>query len=159
MCAGVGYLARNKQGEWALFPNGYKNIFSYAKIDVDRVTHWCRMALTKRGMSPTFLEFSKMSNSIRCTCCQALLTAPQFHNGYAYGWTCIKKVDPSFKQTKTVYVACEAFKVVQAGQRSVVNVKINGKWKQVVVYGHIESRTTSTYMQEGVMFIAEDKVK
>lgn len=97
------------------------------------------------------------SNSIRCTCCQAELTAPQFHDGKPYGWTCIKKVDPSFKQTKTVYVACEGFKVVQAGQRCVVNVKLDGKWSQVVVYGDIESRTTSTYMQDGILFIAKGK--
>jgi hypothetical protein len=97
------------------------------------------------------------TTSIRCTCCQTELTAPQFHNGNPYGWTCIKKVDPSHKQTKIVYVACEAFKVVVAGQRCVVNVKLEGKWSQVVVYGDIETRTSSTYMQDGVLFISQGK--
>ena len=100
-----------------------------------------------------------MSSSIRCTCCQAELTAPPFYNGNVYGMTCIKKVDPAQKVSKTVYVACESFKIVSEGQRCVVNVKVNGKVKQVVCYVDIQSRTTCTYMQEGVLFIAEDKIK
>ena len=88
------------------------------------------------------------------------LTAPQFYNGFPYGYTCIKKVDPAYKRTKTVYVAVEAFKVVSTiGGRNVVNVKHNGKVKQVVCYGDIYSRTTSTYLQDNVLFIAEDKLK
>lgn len=104
-----------------------------------------------------------MANSIRCTCCQAELTAPQFYNGHPYGWTCIKKVDPQFKRTKTVYVACEAYKQVsdENTTRLVVNVKYNGKWTQVVAYGanSVEQRTTTTFMQDGVLFVAEDRVK
>ncbi len=68
-----------------------------------------------------------MTTSIRCTCCQAELTAPQFYNGNVYGMTCIKKVDPSQKVSKTVYIACESFKIISAGQRNIVNVKVNGK--------------------------------
>lgn len=90
---------------------------------------------------------------IRCHCCQAELTAPQFFNGNVYGYTCIKKVSGQ-KQTKTVYVECEAFKVIQAGQRTVVNVKIAGKWEQKVVYGDFATRTTSTFMQDGKLFVA-----
>lgn len=96
---------------------------------------------------------------IRCTCCQAELTAPQFYNGNPYGFTCIKKVDPTQKRNKTIYVACDSFKVIQAGQRNVVNITVGGKVKQVVCYGDIQSRTTATYMQDGVLFIAEDKLK
>jgi len=100
-----------------------------------------------------------MSNIIRCTCCQAELTAPQFYNGFPYGFTCIKKVDPAQKRTKVVYVAVDSFKVVQSGQRNVVNVTVNGKSKQVVCYGDINARTTSTYMQDGVLFVAETALK
>jgi hypothetical protein len=99
---------------------------------------------------------------IRCTCCQAELTAPQFYNGHPYGMTCIKKIDPAQKITKTVYVQVEAFKVVSlpGSTRHVVNVKYNGKWVQVVCYGpSIEERTTSTFMQAGNLFVAEDRVK
>ena len=100
-----------------------------------------------------------MSSSIRCTCCQAELTAPQFYNGNVYGMTCIKKVDPAQKVSKTVYIACESFKIISAGQRNIVNVKVNGKVKQIVCYGDIEGQTTSTFMQDGTLFVAEDKVK
>lgn len=96
---------------------------------------------------------------VRCTCCQAELSAPQFFNGNPYGYTCVKKVDPSQKKSKTVYVQCEAFKVIQEGQRCVVNVKLAGKWQQIVVYGDINTRTTTTVMQDGILFVAQDKVK
>jgi len=100
-----------------------------------------------------------MSSTIRCTCCQSELTQPQFYNGYVYGMTCIKKVDPAFKTTKTVYVVCEAFKVVSSGSRNVVNVKVAGKVYQIVCYGDIENRTTTTFMQDGILFVAQDKIK
>ena len=96
---------------------------------------------------------------IRCTCCQAELTAPQFYNGNPYGYTCIKKVDPSYKRTKTVYVACDSFKVIQAGQRNVVSIQVGSTKKTIVVYGDIEGQTTSSYMQNGILFVAESHLK
>lgn len=96
---------------------------------------------------------------IRCTCCQTELKAPQFYNGNPYGYTCIKKVDPSFKKSKIIYLECEEFKVVQSGQRNVVNVKVSGKLKQVVVYGDIQTRTTGTFIQDGKMYIGDQWVK
>ena len=100
-----------------------------------------------------------MTTSIRCTCCQAELTAPQFYNGNVYGMTCIKKVDPAQKVSKTIYIACESFKIISTGQRNIVNVKVNGKVKQIICYGDIQSQTTTTFMQDGTLFVAEDKVK
>lgn len=41
-----------------------------------------------------------VSKPIFCACCQTLITAPQFHNGKAYGYTCITKVVPSFKRKR-----------------------------------------------------------
>lgn len=100
-----------------------------------------------------------MITLIRCTCCQAELTAPQFYNGLPYGFTCIKKVDPAFKRTKIIYTAVEAFKVVSTmGTRNVVNVKHNGKWQQIVVYGDITARTTSSFQQDGILYVAEEKL-
>lgn len=96
---------------------------------------------------------------IRCTCCQAELTAPQFYNGHPYGWTCIKKVDPAQKRTKTVYLACDSFKVLQAGQRNVVAIQVGATKKTIVVYGDINKQTTSSYMQDGTLFVAESHVK
>lgn len=91
---------------------------------------------------------------IRCTCCQAELNAPEFFNGSPYGSTCVKKVDPSRRPKARKYIAAEAYKIVQAGQRSVVNVKVNGKWEQRTVYGDVQAQTTSTYMQDGVLYVA-----
>ena len=101
---------------------------------------------------------------IRCTCCQAEITAPQFYNGNPYGYTCIKKVDPAYKRTKTVYVAVEAYKVVSDADinistRHAVNVKVGGKWKQVVAYGIFSGKTTCTYFQNDVLYVDEKMVK
>lgn len=100
---------------------------------------------------------------IRCTCCQAELTAPQFHNGYPYGYTCIKKINPEQKQTKIKYISVDAFKVVQqAGTRFVICVKFDGKWVQFVCYGSttsVEDRTSSTFMQDGILFVDENTLK
>lgn len=97
---------------------------------------------------------------IRCTCCNTELSAPQFFNGFPYGYSCVKKVDPAFKRTKTIYVPVDAFKVASTmDTRHVVNVKHDGKWKQVVVYGDISSRTTTSYQQDGVLYVAEDKLR
>lgn len=51
MVAGVVYLARNKQGEWALFPDGYKKIISYAKIDVDSFSKECRISIKREELA------------------------------------------------------------------------------------------------------------
>lgn len=99
---------------------------------------------------------------IRCTCCNTELTAPHFYNGFPYGFTCIKKVDSAQKRTKTVYFAMEAFKLISdlaTTTRHVVNVKHNGKWQQIVCYGDFNVRTTSTYMQDGVLFVSETVFK
>lgn len=37
-----------------------------------------------------------------CNCCGTEISNPQFYNGFAYGYTCIKKVAPSFKRKKVV---------------------------------------------------------
>lgn len=37
---------------------------------------------------------------LKCFCCGADVTMPQFFNGNAYGYTCILKVNPTQKQVK-----------------------------------------------------------
>lgn len=100
---------------------------------------------------------------IRCTCCQAELMAPQFYNGNPYGYKCVRKVDPAYKQSKVKYFSVDAFKIAQqAGTRFVLHVNYNGKWIQVVCYGStasIQDRTSNTFMQEGVLFVAETALK
>lgn len=35
-----------------------------------------------------------------CTCCGSEITSPYFYSGGVYGWSCIKKVNPSAKRNK-----------------------------------------------------------
>jgi hypothetical protein len=37
-----------------------------------------------------------------CHCCGADITAPQFYNGEAYGWSCVLKQAPAFKRSRNV---------------------------------------------------------
>ena len=44
--------------------------------------------------------------AILCTCCGAELTAPQFHNGHPYGYTCVQRFNVKpFKDTGLWVVA------------------------------------------------------
>lgn len=57
-----------------------------------------------------------MSPIFFCSCCGAEVTAPQFHNGKVYGWTCIMKVKPGAKQTKTKWLLLENAKITAMKQ-------------------------------------------
>lgn len=35
-----------------------------------------------------------------CSCCGTDVTSPYFYNNGVYGWTCIKKINPSVKKNK-----------------------------------------------------------
>ncbi len=45
-----------------------------------------------RGVVMSKGEKSGLSRTPVCCCCGAVLTAPQFYKGRAYGWSCITKV-------------------------------------------------------------------
>lgn len=51
-----------------------------------------------------------MLQFVRCTCCQAELTAPQYHNGHAYGYVCIRKFDANHEKSDTKYVKLTVIK-------------------------------------------------
>lgn len=93
---------------------------------------------------------------IRCTCCQAEITMPQFHNGYPYGYTCIKKVNPAQKRKKVEFVACDSFKVLQgeSTQRLVIRITVQGVSKTVACYVCNDTgRWSLGYVQAGVLYI------
>lgn len=98
---------------------------------------------------------------IRCTCCQTELTAPQFYNGHPYGMTCIKKVDPAQKITKTVYVAVEAFKIAsgEGTARMVIRLTYQGKPKTITVYVGANGQWSNSLLQDGVLYVAESALK
>lgn len=94
------------------------------------------------------------TNSMTCTCCGAFITAPQFHNGKAYGWSCIKKVNPAAKQSKVKFVAVEVVKnngVNYYGGLDLV-IKYDNKVKAVRLTKNMAVE------QNGVMWIREDEV-
>jgi hypothetical protein len=92
---------------------------------------------------------------IRCTCCQAEITCPQFFNGKPYGYTCVKKVSGQ-KRVKREYVACESFKVIQGEgtQRQVIRLTLNGVRKDVVCYVDLQDgRWSVGYVQDGILYV------
>lgn len=63
---------------------------------------------------------------MQCQCCGAEITAPQFYNGKAYGWSCILKVAPKYNRSKVhTYVQAEAIEDLSPLARRAL---INGKW-------------------------------
>lgn len=99
---------------------------------------------------------------IRCTCCQAEITCPQFVNGKPYGYTCVKKkIDPTLKRRKIEYKACESFKLY--GDRTVttrleISYVLDGKRYNRPYY--VDERTgvcnpSSGYIEDGVFFLCQ----
>ncbi len=64
--------------------------------------------------------------TLTCACCGSDVTCPQFFDGKVYGYTCIKKVCPTQKQVKVVYVAAEVVSVKSMGNMQDVIVVISG---------------------------------
>lgn len=63
---------------------------------------------------------------MNCYCCGAEITVPQFHNGKAYGWTCILKVAPGFRRTKALtFIQADAIEDISELRRRAL---IKGKW-------------------------------
>lgn len=74
-----------------------------------------------------------------CSCCGTDVTSPYFHNGGVYGYTCIKKVNPSTKRNKpkSKCVEVEVLKILDFSEnssRSSAKVEINGVSSIVSVY-------------------------
>lgn len=98
-----------------------------------------------------------MTNILRCTCCQAEITMPQFYNGFPYGYTCITKIDPKFKRTKTTWIACDSFKLLSDPSlttRLVYRVKVNGKVFDVVSY----APGNNVYEQNNILYVSDKHI-
>lgn len=50
-----------------------------------------------------------LKNKCRCALCGEIVTAPVFFQGKIYGWSCIKKVNPTAKKVKSHYVIADSF--------------------------------------------------
>ena len=95
---------------------------------------------------------------IRCTCCQAEITAPQFFNGNPYGYTCIKKVSDQ-KRFKLEYKPCDSFKIIgdlSVSTRVEVVYEISGKKHRHAFYMDQETGTFNpfhAYVQDGILYL------
>lgn len=66
---------------------------------------------------------------VTCACCGADITAPQFYNGKAYGWSCVLKQSGSFKRTKDtgLWLQGKIIKVETENARLHVLIEVLGK--------------------------------
>jgi predicted RNA-binding protein associated with RNAse of E/G family len=87
---------------------------------------------------------------------------PQFYNGKVYGYTCIKKVAPSQKQSKVVYFVAEEFSIVPVGNLKKLVFKVDGK--KYAVMQRIDSikkeqpEFTSVKIVDGVCMVASSVI-
>ena len=92
-----------------------------------------------------------------CVLCGEELTAPIEYKGAFYGWSCIKRVNPSAKKTKvkSIWVKADSFEINEI--ESVSNThkiiaKYNGKgyldfWNEKYTHSH------AIIIQSGIAFI------
>jgi hypothetical protein len=98
---------------------------------------------------------------LTCACCGADITAPQFHNGKAYGWTCIKKVNPQAKQVKNsgVWVKADSLVVIPdcaGSSRGIVKATINGTTFSSITY-RIGADNDTTNIRGGLVRLLDEK--
>lgn len=81
-----------------------------------------------------------MSTKIfKCTCCNEEVTVPYFYKDGVYGYTCIKKVNPTAKKSDRFLSAGDAIKAVKAYRTAEIvkvlhDVTIGSRVGDVVVF-------------------------
>lgn len=56
-----------------------------------------------------------MFKTVKCTCCDSILTQPKFLNGLPYGSHCAKKQDSPVEKTAKLVIILEALKISRFG--------------------------------------------
>ena len=102
---------------------------------------------------------------LKCFCCGADVTMPQFFNGEVYGYTCILKVNPTQKQVKTKWFLADSIirvdQPVKTQARVFPLVVINGnRVKLDLAYStgdnsNLNSRDGSYKIVNGVCYVSE----
>lgn len=95
-------------------------------------------------------------NHATCTCCGSDITAPQFYQGKAYGYTCIKKVAPEFKRSRNTgtWIKPDSFEVIIEDNRYKTIFKV-GKWTcKMVSYNE---NGDNNLIKDGLVMIAHPK--
>ncbi len=101
-----------------------------------------------------------MALGIKCTCCQADITAPQFHNGKPYGWTCILKVKPNAKRSKkSTWIKADEIIETVVGLRIKRVAVLNGlKYVAMVLVGS-NGIPASSHIQGGLIQVINSEGK
>ena len=76
----------------------------------------------------------------KCSLCGEELTAPQVYNGFMYGYTCVKKINPNYKKPKTpqFFALADSFQVEELNQ---YQTKVIAFIKGIKFLGWITKRT------------------
>lgn len=105
---------------------------------------------------------AKLNQTFNCTCCGSVVTAPYFHGNGVYGWTCIKKVNPSAKKNKAVYVKADAVEIKRVSDSmmgkaiaTIEGVKVNAG--RVIFTGETSYKTSNIKeTDQGVFVMVKD---
>lgn len=90
----------------------------------------------------------------KCSLCGEELTAPQVYNGLMYGYTCVKKLNPSYKKPKNpqFFVLADSFQVEELNK---YKTKVTAVLKGVKFLGWLTKRTNivgdTTILSEGII--------
>ena len=91
-----------------------------------------------------------MAKVFSCACCGSDVTAPYFHKGMVYGYTCIKKVNPSTKKAKDsgLWVSVDSVSIgkVEGFQKVKATAKIGDFSFCEVGYGDLENNSLKVIM-------------
>jgi len=96
--------------------------------------------------------------NIVCHRCGEELTAPHFHNGKPYGWTCIKLVNPSAKKDKSAnrWIIPQSNNLDRTKGKQSVTI-IHGVCKYVVSI-RFDTRTNTYWTLDRNVIIDDSKV-
>lgn len=98
-----------------------------------------------------------MSKLYKCTCCASDVTIPYFHNGAAYGYTCIRKLFPSTKKVKDsgLWIDCTVavHKHDTNGTYAFVATLSNGE--RIVEHSYVSNKSINIAPTSGLVRVAK----
>lgn len=85
---------------------------------------------------------AKGNYGIKCHCCGADITAPQFFNGKPYGWSCVLKQSDKYKRTRNTgfWITADeiTFKKDVSSNRFIITATIGGECFSEYAYIDLE---------------------
>jgi hypothetical protein len=98
-----------------------------------------------------------------CTACGEPLTAPIFHLGKPYGWSCASRIFPKLSKPKKVnYVIAESYEVIEgellSGARFIVRALYDGKRYRCYFFRTSKEDIVFYKGEADAMVFADDKL-